>query len=759
MSAIQDALNEKKFRYVWTLLSKVSDNNQLKTVDENGRNLFHTFAIQGNTAPIDMTKKINKAFIQSGIDFKVTDKEGRTPLHYAASNGFGFLVEELLNSNVDPNVQDKKGFTAFSLQLVDKTSTVNENTIQAYIKAKANLALKFKVQKRGEESEQTPLTYLIGRGIKNFELFKILINHGVSINDTDDDGCSPLIYAIRNNSKKVVKFFLNFAQLDKDQKDNDGKTPIHHVVQPMEFASYENEEILALLAKHFDVNKADDQNKAPIYYAYLQDSGVMAKKLIELGAKDTKPPAGIQRAATSVISTAKWEDEVDYEEDAEKFLEKAAEAEKQVMTEEKKCPVDQYVKDSHLYEVVTDENLGPYDLFMTKVDLKKGYYGGNLFYRMQVLHQANRDVYIYFTRYGRIGTPGEYQTTAAPSKEKAIEEFEKIFKSKSGNDWANKEHFKKQPGKYQLLTFTRKTNQKEYIMPFELKNPKTPKSKLDDEIKKIMEDVTQLKHYQSIMRNYHIDTDYLPLAKLSKQLIVEAQQFLFEIKELQEKLNELQTADKQDYDAQLEVKEKIAGKSSRFYEIIPDNRYKDCPVPPIEDEYSLKEKSDMINNLLDFEVTSKVLLGALYHSYKINPLDYCFQALNTRVLRLEEESGEFQIIKDYIAASWDGGDVNKLIKNVFAIERKGEKERISQWSHLKNRMLLWHGSKVANFLGILSQGLKVAPPEAPVTGYMYGKGIYFADQFALSYNYTNDWMTNLNCGYKLMLLCEVALGD
>ena len=30
-------------------------------------------------------------------------------------------------------------------------------------------------------------------------------------------------------------------------------------------------------------------------------------------------------------------------------------------------------------------------------------------------------------------------------------------------------------------------------------------------------------------------------------------------------------------------------------------------------------------------------------------------------------------------------------------------------------------------VGILSKGLLIAPPEAPVTGYMFGKGIYFAD--------------------------------
>lgn len=43
------------------------------------------------------------------------------------------------------------------------------------------------------------------------------------------------------------------------------------------------------------------------------------------------------------------------------------------------------------------------------------------------------------------------------------------------------------------------------------------------------------------------------------------------------------------------------------------------------------------------------------------------------------------------------------------------------------RLLLWHGSRTTNFAGILSQGLRIAPPEAPVNGYMFGKGVYFAD--------------------------------
>lgn len=37
--------------------------------------------------------------------------------------------------------------------------------------------------------------------------------------------------------------------------------------------------------------------------------------------------------------------------------------------------------------------------------------------------------------------------------------------------------------------------------------------------------------------------------------------------------------------------------------------------------------------------------------------------------------------------------------------------------------LLWHGSRLSNVVGILSKGLRIAPPEAPSNGYMFGKGV------------------------------------
>lgn len=34
----------------------------------------------------------------------------------------------------------------------------------------------------------------------------------------------------------------------------------------------------------------------------------------------------------------------------------------------------------------------------------------------------------------------------------------------------------------------------------------------------------------------------------------------------------------------------------------------------------------------------------------------------------------------------------------------------------------YHRIRLTNYVGIISQGLRIAPPEAPVSGYRFGKG-------------------------------------
>lgn len=69
---------------------------------------------------------------------------------------------------------------------------------------------------------------------------------------------------------------------------------------------------------------------------------------------------------------------------------------------------------------------------------------------------------------------------------------------------------------------------------------------------------------------------------------------------------------------------------------------------------------------------------------------------------------------------------NFKIKVIYYFFKKNEK---NEYNHFNIIFLglLYHGSRTLNYVGILSEGLRIAPPDAPVSGYMFGKGIYFTD--------------------------------
>ena len=101
--------------------------------------------------------------------------------------------------------------------------------------------------------------------------------------------------------------------------------------------------------------------------------------------------------------------------------------------------------------------------------------------------------------------------------------------------------------------------------------------------------------------------------------------------------------------------------------------------------------------------------------------------------------------------SYYGKRNNLSLVKAYELNRHGERIKFKDFG---NKKLLWHGSRMTNFVGILSQGLRIPPPEAPSSGYVYGKGVYFSDMSqkssCLCYP-VNDM--------ALILLGEVSLGE
>eukprot|EP01015_Nassula_variabilis_P031593 TRINITY_DN716_c0_g1_i4.p1 TRINITY_DN716_c0_g1~~TRINITY_DN716_c0_g1_i4.p1 ORF type:complete len:225 (-),score=40.93 TRINITY_DN716_c0_g1_i4:127-801(-) len=133
-------------------------------------------------------------------------------------------------------------------------------------------------------------------------------------------------------------------------------------------------------------------------------------------------------------------------------------------------------------------------------------------------------------------------------------------------------------------------------------------------------------------------------------------------------------------------------------------------------------------------------------------------SLNTNILTLPSDHPEHQLIKQYVKSGYRNY-YEGYIHNIFAIERKGEAERMAPFKNLKNKKLLWYGLKVSSMISILNQGIN---PD--MEGYC-GRGIYLSDVFYMSLGYGSDYTYKQydeiagESHYKFMLCCEVALGD
>lgn len=191
--------------------------------------------------------------------------------------------------------------------------------------------------------------------------------------------------------------------------------------------------------------------------------------------------------------------------------------------------------------------------------------------------------------------------------------------------------------------------------------------------------------------------------------------------------------------------------SKEFFKLVPCNA-----STTIDTLVKVERYRKLVESLKNIEATYL----QVKHETKIelDPVDRLYEGLDCDISIVDHETDEFSIIKQYLENTTCNfkGNQSLTIDELFKIKRHGEEKRNEPFKHLHNRQLLWHGSQLTNFVGILKYGLKVAPPEAKHTGHAYGKGIYFADmaQKSAFYSYIN---TKGVSGF--MVLCEVALGE
>jgi len=405
------------------------------------------------------------------------------------------------------------------------------------------------------------------------------------------------------------------------------------------------------------------------------------------------------------------------------------------------------------YQVYIDNSDGTiYDASLNQTNSGAN---NNKFYIAQIL--TNGTKYQTWTRWGRVGDRGQMKMLGNGSFDDAMREFEKKFKDKSGLRWADRGD-EPRAGKYAYVERSYNpdsddddeddANAGTASGDMDTKDSAPPaESTLSRPVQDLMKLIFNQDYFNATMSALNYDANKLPLGKLSKGTIARGFQALKDLSVL---------IDNNDATSRDEV-ERL---SNQYFSIIPHAFGRNRP-PVIRDINLLKKEIELLESLSDMKETAAMLKDQLKDKSDVNKLDKQFQGLGMNEMSpLDHKSREFVEIDEYLNNSkGKTHNVSYKVQEIFRIERQGEFERFDKSKYSKiasNRRLLWHGSRVTNYGGILGQGLRIAPPEAPATGYMFGKGIYLADMSSKSANYCASYNSG---GTALLLLCEAELGN
>lgn len=65
--------------------------------------------------------------------------------------------------------------------------------------------------------------------------------------------------------------------------------------------------------------------------------------------------------------------------------------------------------------------------------------------------------------------------------------------------------------------------------------------------------------------------------------------------------------------------------------MIPKNEHKDEITRPIQHMNQLKTIFEMLDKLTNIELSSRILLGALYRQYQFNPVQYIYESMGVKI--------------------------------------------------------------------------------------------------------------------------------
>ncbi|GMY08278.1 serine/threonine-protein phosphatase 6 regulatory ankyrin repeat subunit B-like [Fagus crenata] len=217
--------------------------------DKEGRTPLHLAASKGSIW-------CARLLVESGADMNARCKDGRTALHRAAANGDRLIVEMLIEFGADPAITNDRGQSPLDAARDKEHKEIVE------------------ILERGE-------VVLMAARRGELEHLESLLQKGATMNYCDQYGLTALHAAAIKGHRDAVLMLVKFG-LDLECKDNEGHAPLHLAV---EGGSLETVEVL--VDKGADVNAKTMKGVTPLFIARAMGYDDISEFLVSRGASSS----------------------------------------------------------------------------------------------------------------------------------------------------------------------------------------------------------------------------------------------------------------------------------------------------------------------------------------------------------------------------------------------------------------------------------------------------------------------------------------
>ena len=754
---LEAAISQGKYNLAITLLLKFGKTVVPGDCNSKGQTLVHTLA-QTPGSDVELQVRLLNLLIKFGYSVTTRDTAYKcTPLHYACLMKKQKLCELLVKVNT-VNVKDYFGRSPICALFWNESPDAPD-LARFLVKEGAQLetTCDFNIQE-----SQYPLfdhTFSVSRDdyftsfsdrytlliktiiLNNQTQFDLLLELGAKVYTPCSKGMTPLMYAARLNRVRMFERLVGASNTGMLlTKSDEGRTIMHYLVLAQPRAQLADPVILKscvqILQKHKSLKRAleirDNQGKTVPDYC--------------VGLSEYLTVLGITYDTTEVSNSHEPMEVAipDFDTDCTQYLQNYHSAND---TSTLGAPDPCLSLSESECEVYQDETGHHWDMLLTKIDIKARSHGLYNFYKLQLIRNKGKDIYLLLTKWGRIGDTGQHQETPFPTLAGCKSEFVKVFKSKTKNDWGDLESFVNHPGKYRLV-------------PVELRYPNLFSSiKFDfvpgerpEELNRGVFEVLVEGSNTEAMRKYMTDTFQLDIARLpfgfvSAKTIQEATELLDKIADLVKLYNKLLndsgfsfSQDKlQQYAATCQ---ELYDLTNEIYHLIPRKGFNVTKIAPILDDIELESWRFKLQNMRDSEVINRILAASQCSPSTVHPIQYIYNCLGCGVTPLDPGN----MVSQYLIRSGYAAGVASGIRGIYRVtpdypdlREKGQK------------YLMFHGISTGALLSILKRGLQNAPFGREY-GTLFGEGIYLADNLAKSLSYAQGHTS------RFVLVVSVRLG-